>query len=91
MFPVAYLSPYRRSDDGDLPARIDGAYLGIPDSELDRAPSSRMLPRPAEYDARMVGETAGSQVAEAFNRRDVVQASGPGSGGLFSARGLAQH
>ena len=39
----------------------------------------------------MVGEPAGSHVAEAFNRREVVQAAVPGSGGLFSARGLARH
>ena len=48
-------------------------------------------PAPAEYDARMVGEPAGSRVAEVFNRREVQQASIPGSGGLFSARGLARH
>jgi hypothetical protein len=48
-------------------------------------------PAPVEYDARMVGEPAGSHVAQAFNRREVVQASIPGSGGLFSARGLARH
>ena len=39
----------------------------------------------------MVGEPAGSHVAEVFNRREVQQASIPGSGGLFSARGLARH
>ena len=39
----------------------------------------------------MVGEPAGSHVAEVFNRREVLQASIPGSGGLFSARGLARH
>ncbi len=44
-----------------------------------------------ELPLRMVGEPAGSHVAEAFNRRAVVQASIPGSGGLFSARGLARH
>jgi CubicO group peptidase (beta-lactamase class C family) len=48
-------------------------------------------PAPAEYDARMVGEPAGSHVADAFNRREVIQAAVPGSGGLFSARGLARH
>ena len=74
------------------PLGIDGAYLGVPDSELDRvAVLTDAPPAPAEYDARMVGEPAGSHVAEAFNRREVVQASIPGSGGLFSARGLARH
>jgi CubicO group peptidase (beta-lactamase class C family) len=74
------------------PLGIDGAYLGVPDSELDRvAVLTDGPPAPAEYDARMVGEPAGSQVAEAFNRRAVVQAAVPGSGGLFSARGLARH
>jgi CubicO group peptidase (beta-lactamase class C family) len=74
------------------PLGIDGAYLGVPDSELDRvAVLTDAPPAPAEYDARMVGEPAGSRVADAFNRRAVVQASVPGSGGLFSARGLARH
>jgi CubicO group peptidase (beta-lactamase class C family) len=74
------------------PLNIDGAYLGVPDSELDRvAVLTDGPPAPAEYDARMVGEPAGSYVARAFNRREVVQASIPGSGGLFSARGLARH
>ena len=74
------------------PLGIDGAYLGVPDAELDRvAVLTDGPPAPADYDARMVGEPAGSHVAEAFNRREVVQASIPGSGGLFSARGLARH
>jgi CubicO group peptidase (beta-lactamase class C family) len=74
------------------PLGIDGAYLGVPDGELDRvAVLTDGPPAPAEYDARMVGEPAGSYVARAFNRREVVQASIPGSGGLFSARGLARH
>jgi CubicO group peptidase (beta-lactamase class C family) len=74
------------------PLGIDGAYLGVPDSELHRvAVLTDGPPAPAEYDARMVGEPAGSHVAETFNRREVVQASIPGSGGLFSARGLARH
>jgi CubicO group peptidase (beta-lactamase class C family) len=74
------------------PLGIDGAYLGVPDSELDRvAVLTDAPPAPAEYDARMVGEPAGSQVAEVFNRRAVVQAAIPGSGGIFSARGLARH
>jgi CubicO group peptidase (beta-lactamase class C family) len=73
------------------PLGIDGAYLGVPDSELHRvAMLTDAPPAPAEYDARMVGEPAGSHVAEVFNRREVVQASIPGSGGLFSARGLAR-
>jgi CubicO group peptidase (beta-lactamase class C family) len=74
------------------PLRINGAYLGVPDSELSRvAVLTDGPPAPADYDARMVGEPAGSHVAEAFNRRAVVQAAVPGSGGLFSARGLARH
>ena len=74
------------------PLAIDGAYLGVPDAELDRvAVLVDAPPAPADYDARMVGEPAGSHVADAFNRRAVVQASIPGSGGLFSARGLARH
>jgi CubicO group peptidase (beta-lactamase class C family) len=74
------------------PLGIDGAYLGVPDSELHRvAVLADAPPAPPEYDARMVGEPAGSRVAEVFNRREVVQASIPGSGGLFSARGLARH
>jgi CubicO group peptidase (beta-lactamase class C family) len=74
------------------PLGINGAYLGVPDSELRRvAVLTDGPPAPADYDARMVGEPAGSHVAEVFNRRAVVQASIPGSGGLFSARGLARH
>jgi CubicO group peptidase (beta-lactamase class C family) len=74
------------------PLGIDGAYLGVPDSELGRvAVLTDGPPAPADYDARMVGEPAGSHVAEAFNKRAVIQASIPGSGGLFSARGLARH
>jgi CubicO group peptidase (beta-lactamase class C family) len=74
------------------PLGIDGAYLGVPDSELDRvAVLTDGPPAPPEYDARMVGEPAGSRVAEVFNRREVIQASVPGSGGFFSARGLARH
>jgi CubicO group peptidase (beta-lactamase class C family) len=74
------------------PLGIDGAYFGVPDSELRRvAVLTDAPPAPAEYDARMVGEPAGSHVADAFNRREVVQAAVPGSGGLFSARGLARH
>jgi CubicO group peptidase (beta-lactamase class C family) len=74
------------------PLGIEGAYLGVPDSELDRvAVLTDGPPAPAEYDARMVGEPAGSHVADAFNRREVIQSAVPGSGGLFSARGLARH
>jgi len=74
------------------PLGIDGAYLGVPDSELDRvAVLTDAPPAPPEYDARMVGEPAGSYVAQVFNRREVIQASIPGSGGHFSARGLARH
>ncbi len=74
------------------PLGINGMYLGVPDSELDRvAKLVDAPPAPAEYDARMVGEPAGSHVAEAFNRREVIQSAIPGSGGHFSARGLARH
>ena len=48
-------------------------------------------PAPADYDKRMVGEPAGSQVAPAFNRREVIKAAIPGSGGIMSARGVARH
>jgi len=74
------------------PLDIDGAYLGVPDSELRRVAVLTDAPSaPAEYEARMVGEPAGSKVAEVFNRREIQQASIPGSGGIFSARGLARH
>ena len=74
------------------PLGIDGAYFGVPDQHLHRvAVLTDAPPAPADYDARMVGEPAGSHVAAAFNRREVVQAAIPGSGGLFSARGLARH
>lgn len=74
------------------PLGIDGLYLGVPDGELQRvAVLTDAPPAPADYDARMVGEPAGSQVAQVFNRRAVQQASIPGSGGVMSARGLARH
>lgn len=74
------------------PLGINGAYLGVPDSELKRvAVLTDGPPAPADYDARMVGEPAGSHVAAAFNKRPVQQASIPASGGSFSARGLARH
>ncbi|HET9361491.1 MAG TPA: serine hydrolase domain-containing protein [Vicinamibacterales bacterium] len=74
------------------PLGINGIYLGVPDRELQRvAVLTDAPPAPAEYDARMVGEPAGSYVARVFNRREVQQASIPGSGGIMSARGLARH
>lgn len=74
------------------PLGIDGAYLGVPDSELDRvAVLVDAPPAPPEWEAKLVGEPAGSHVAEVFNRREVLQASVPASGGCFSARGLARH
>jgi CubicO group peptidase (beta-lactamase class C family) len=74
------------------PLGINGLYLGVPDSELHRvAVLTDAPPAPADYDARMVGEPAGSKVAEVFNRRDVQKAAIPGSGGIMSARGLARH
>ena len=74
------------------PLGINGLYLGVPDSELHRvAVLTDAPPAPADYDARMVGEPAGSYVAKVFNRRDVQKAAIPGSGGIMSARGLARH
>lgn len=74
------------------PLGIDGAYFGVPDSEMRRmAVLTDAPPAPAEYDARMVGEPAGSHVATVFNRREVLQAAIPASGGVFNARGLARH
>lgn len=73
---------------GPLEADI---YLGVPDALLERvAVLQDGPPAPVEYDARMVGEPAGSHVAEVFNRREVQQAAIPGSGGIMSARGLAR-
>jgi CubicO group peptidase (beta-lactamase class C family) len=67
-------------------------YLGVPDDVLPRvAVLKDGPPAPPEYDARMVGEPAGSQVALWFNRREIQQAAIPGSGGIMSARGLARH
>lgn len=74
------------------PLGIDGAYLGVPDSELGRV--ARLVdapPAPPEWDEKLPGEPAGSRVAEVFNQREIIQASIPGSGGCFSARGLARH
>ena len=74
------------------PLRIDGVYLGVPEAELRRiAVLIDGPPAPADYDARMVGEPAGSYVAKVFNRPDVQKAAIPGSGGIMSARGLARH
>lgn len=74
------------------PLEINGIYLGVPDAELSRvAVLKDGPPAPADYDASMVGEPAGSYVAKVFNRRDVQQAAIPGSGGIMSARGLARH
>jgi CubicO group peptidase (beta-lactamase class C family) len=66
-------------------------YLGAPDAALPRVAILKDgPPAPPEYDARMVGEPAGSQVAGWFNRREIQQAAIPGSGGIMSARGLAR-
>jgi CubicO group peptidase (beta-lactamase class C family) len=66
-------------------------YLGVPDALLGRVAVLKDGPSaPPAYDARMVGEPAGSHVAEVFNRREVQQAAIPGSGGIMSARGLAR-
>jgi CubicO group peptidase (beta-lactamase class C family) len=74
------------------PLGINGAYLGVPDGEMQRvAKLTDAPPAPPEYDASLPGEPAGSHVAEVFNRHEVLQAAIPGSGGVFSARGLARH
>ena len=74
------------------PLRIDAVYLGVPEAELRRiAVLTDGPPAPADYDARMVGEPAGSYVAKVFNRPDVPKAAIPGSGGVMNARGLARH
>jgi CubicO group peptidase (beta-lactamase class C family) len=74
------------------PLRINGLYLGVPESELRRvAVLTDAPPAPADYDARMVGEPAGSHVATVFNRPEVQKAAIPGSGGIMSARGVARH
>jgi CubicO group peptidase (beta-lactamase class C family) len=67
-------------------------YLGVPDEALPRvAVLVDGPPPPAEHDARMVGEPAGSRVAHWFNRREIQQAAIPGSGGIMNARSLARH
>jgi CubicO group peptidase (beta-lactamase class C family) len=67
-------------------------FLGVPDEALERvAVLTDAPPPPPEYEARMVGEPAGSKVALWFNRREIQQAAIPGSGGIMSARGLARH
>jgi CubicO group peptidase (beta-lactamase class C family) len=79
-------------DEIATPLGTNGLYLGVPTSELNRvAVLTDAPPAPADYDARMVGEPAGSYVAKVFNRKDVIQAAIPGSGGHFTARGLARH
>jgi len=66
-------------------------YLGAPDAALPRvAVLTDAPPAPPDYDARMVGEPAGSQVAKWFNQRAIQQSAIPGSGGIMSARGLAR-
>ncbi len=75
------------------PLGIDGAYFGVPDSELRRC--GKLVdgpPPPPEYNARMVGQAAPeANFAEVFNRREVMQASIPAAGASFNARGLARH
>jgi CubicO group peptidase (beta-lactamase class C family) len=79
-------------DEVCKPLRTNGIFLGVPDSELRRvAVLTDGPPAPADYDARMVGEPAGSHVAQAFNRKEIQKATVPGSGGIMSARGLARH
>ena len=79
-------------DEVCKPLKTTGIFFGVPDSELHRvAVLKDGPPAPADYEARMVGEPAGSYVARVFNRRDVQKAAIPGSGGIMSARGLARH
>jgi CubicO group peptidase (beta-lactamase class C family) len=74
------------------PLGLDNIFLGVPDESLQRvAVLKDAPPAPPEYDARMVGEPAGSEVAKYFNRRDIQQAAIPGSGGVMNARSLARH
>lgn len=80
------------ADEICAPLGINGAYLGVPDSEMHRVATLTDAPAaPPEYLAGMVGEPAGCSVAAVFNQRDVLQASIPGSGGALSARGVARH
>src|SRR5216110_3342534 len=52
------------------PLRANDIFMGVPDSELRRVAILKDAPpAPADYDARMVGEPAGSLVAKVFNRR----------------------
>lgn len=68
------------------------AFMGVPDSELHRvAVLTDAPPPPADYLAGLVGGAANSNAAEVFNRREALQACVPGSGGVFTARGLARH
>jgi CubicO group peptidase (beta-lactamase class C family) len=79
-------------DEVCKPLKINGLFLGVPDADLRRvAVLKDGPPAPADYDARMVGEPAGSYVAKVFNRREVEKAAIPGSGGIMSARGVARH
>jgi CubicO group peptidase (beta-lactamase class C family) len=74
------------------PLKVNDIFLGVPDTELHRvAVLKDAPPAPAEYDARMVGEPAGSYVAKYFNRPEVQKAAIPASGGIMNARGLARH
>ncbi|MDE3077798.1 MAG: beta-lactamase family protein [Chloroflexota bacterium] len=74
------------------PLGLDSIFLGVPNGALPRvAVLKDAPPAPPEYDARMVGEPAGSQVAKYFNRREIQQATIPGSGGIMNARALARH
>jgi CubicO group peptidase (beta-lactamase class C family) len=80
------------ADEICAPLKLADAHFGVPDSELHRVAVLIDAPAaPLEFQARMVGEPAGCNVAAVFNRREVLQACIPGSGGVFSARGLARH
>ena len=74
------------------PLKADNIFFGVPDTERLRvAVLKDGPPAPADYDARMVGEPAGSYVAKYFNRPEIIKAAIPGSGGIMNARGLARH
>ena len=76
------------------PLGINGAYLG---RARQRAQAAWAVlndgpPAPAEYDARMVGEPAGSYVARSLQQAPEAASLDSRLGRhMFSARGLARH
>ena len=74
------------------PLGIDSLFFGVPDEALPRVATLVDGPPPGEqWLARLVGEPALPGLADVFNRRDVLQASIPASGGVTNARSLARH